>query len=296
MDLLQLKYFQAVARHQHITRAAKELNISQPSLSIMIGRLENEVGMQLFERIGRNIELNEAGKTFLSHVGQVFMELESAKRKLQELSGIKNNRISLATTSSRFLSGLLGEFLSIHPEIKFRQFVSSLEEIRNYLVTEEIDYCITSPPIEGVGIESFELLDDEIFLCVPLSHRYAQCKSIKLRDVADDNFISLAEGYSFRDVTDNLCNMAGFSPNVLFECDTALMSELLIIGKGIALIPKSAEKMYQNTPVALLKIEEPVCRRKISLSWLQGRYMSETARSMQPLIINYFKEAYPWAT
>lgn len=294
MDILQLKYFQTVARYEHMTQAAKELSISQPSLSIMIGRLESELGVPLFKRTGRNIELNEAGKKFLAHVNQIFIELESGKREIIQLFKVENIRISLATTSSRFLSGLLKEFLSINPTVDIRQFVGSIDEIRGYLITENIDYCITSPPIEGTGIECVELLDDEILLGVPLSHKYAKSKSIKLQDVADDDFISLVEGYSFREITDNLCNIAGFTPNIVFECDTSLMFELIPIGRGIAFIPKSILKTFVNDSVKLLKIEEPICKRKIGLSWMRGRYLSKAAQSFQSFAVDFYKTSDIW--
>lgn len=291
MELLQLKYFQTVARYEHITQAAKELNIAQPSLSIMISRLEGELGIPLFKRKGRNIELNEFGKAFLRHVNRIFIELGNAKQEAQELAGVQNCLISLATTSTRFLSGLLKEFLLIHPEARFRQFVASIQETRDYLQADEIDFCITSPPIEGPEIESITLLEDEILLAVPATHRFAGRSSIRLEEVADDHFISLIECYSFREITDNLCRLAGFTPNVVFEGDTLLMSELLQLGAGIALLPESACKQYSPAAfsVVLLKIEKPLCRRTIGLSWLQHKYLSEVARSFYPFVVDYYK-------
>lgn len=294
MDLLQLKYFQTVARYQHVTQAANELNISQPSLSILIKRLERELGIQLFNHTGRNIELSQAGKTFLSHVNQLFSELDSAKYELKKLSGLQDNKVSLATTSTRFLSGLLKDFLSLHPEVGIRQFTAAIEIMRDSLLNEKIDYCISSPPIEGPGIECIELFNDEILLCLPANHPLARKKSIHLREVADEKFISLMDGYSFREVTDNLCNLAGFNPNVVFECDTMLMSELLQINRGIALVPKSAQETFPNPALVFLQIEEPICRRRIGLSWLQGRYLSKAARSFQELTIHYYKNSKPW--
>ncbi|AWI03595.1 LysR family transcriptional regulator [Clostridium drakei] len=294
MDILQLKYFQTVARYQHITKAANKLNISQPSLTIIIKRLEKELGTQLFKHTGRNIELNEAGKTFLNHVNQVFSELDIAKYELKKLSGPQDNKVSLATTSSRFLSGLLKDFLLTNQEVGIRQFTASIEIVRDFLINEKIDYCISSPPIEGSGIECIELLNDEIVLCLPANHPLAHKKSIHLREVADEKFISLIDGYSFREVTDNLCNIVGFSPNVICECDTVLMSELLQINRGIALIPKSAQEIFQNPALVFLQIEEPICRRKIGLSWLQGRYLSKAARNFQELTIHYYKNMKPW--
>jgi DNA-binding transcriptional LysR family regulator len=85
MDLLQLKYFQTVARSEHMTRAAEELHISQPSLSKVISNLEEDLGVPLFERIGRQIKLSHFGKAFLSRVERIFLELEDGKRELSDM-------------------------------------------------------------------------------------------------------------------------------------------------------------------------------------------------------------------
>lgn len=111
MELLQLKYFQTAARLQHISRAADELNVTQPSLSITISRLEDELGVRLFDRKGRNVKLNKAGQAFLDRVNTVFCELESAKEEVQEISGMLSKHISIATTNPRLLSGILTNFL-----------------------------------------------------------------------------------------------------------------------------------------------------------------------------------------
>lgn len=96
MEFLQLQYFQAVARHEHMTNTAKELNVSQPSLSNSIQRLEKNLGVPLFERQGRNIKLNEFGKTYLQRVEQAFMELEEGQRELTDMAGLEHGVISIA--------------------------------------------------------------------------------------------------------------------------------------------------------------------------------------------------------
>lgn len=292
MELLHLKYFQTVARYEHITQAAKALNLSQPSLSIMISKLEEELGTPLFDRTGRNIKLNQAGGIFLKYVQRVFLDLENAKRELKEFSGQKNNSLSLVTTSSRLLSGVIAECILMYPDIKLRQVVASYEATKNYIKSGEIDYCISSPLIKEEGIKTIELLDEEIFLCVPFRHRYAKRESINLKEVADDNFLCLSDGYGFRTITNNICKMAGFSPNVVFEGDYIHILQLINIGKGIAFVPKSATRAFDNMPVSIIKIDEPICRRKIGLSWVEDRYFAKVAINFKPFIIDYYKEKF----
>lgn len=99
MELQQLKYFQVVARLEHMTKAAEELHITQPSLSITIARLEEALGAPLFDRFGRNIKLNEFGQLFLKRVERIFRELEEGKREVRDLAGLELGTVNLASTN-----------------------------------------------------------------------------------------------------------------------------------------------------------------------------------------------------
>src|SRR5438309_3725141 len=107
MDLLQLKYFQTVARLEHMTQAARQLEIAQPSLSQTIARLEEELGVPLFDRQGRQIRLNQFGRTFLRRVERIFAELEDGRRELADLAGLEQGRVSLSMFSTPLLPDLL---------------------------------------------------------------------------------------------------------------------------------------------------------------------------------------------
>jgi len=292
MELLQLKYFQVLARQEHMTKTAELLNISQPALSITIARLEAEIGVPLFNRKGRNIEINQFGKTFLEHVNQIFIELKSAKLEMHELTKKRNNQILLAATSTRFLSGLLRDFLEIYPEAKFHQSVSSVERIKEHLKAGELDFCLCSQPIQGIGIECDILLEDEILLCVSKTHRYADRSSIRLEEVANDPFISLEPRFSFRKIADNLCHLAGFTPNSIFEGDYQLVFELLGMGRGVNLIPNSAIHLYDRSSVTFLKIEAPLCQRVIGLSRLKRGHYSELSKKFRSFVIDYYKTKF----
>ena len=118
MELTQLRYFQTAAYYQHISRAAEELNISQPALSTMISRLEKELGVPLFDHNGRSIILNQNGQRFLQRVNHILMEVENSKRELQDIADEGDNSISLAVSSSQFLQGMHA-FMSQHPNYKY---------------------------------------------------------------------------------------------------------------------------------------------------------------------------------
>lgn len=156
MELSQLKYFEIVAKHEHITRAAEELHIAQPSLSKAISRLEAELGVELFDRQGRNIKLNSFGRVFLKRVSKIFLELENGRQELADMSGLEQGRISLAWTSTLLLPRVLEGFLSIYPNVSFKQIVATTLEMKSQMEEGILDICISSPSVEGPGIVNID--------------------------------------------------------------------------------------------------------------------------------------------
>ncbi|GHO57601.1 hypothetical protein KSB_60760 [Ktedonobacter robiniae] len=119
MDLLQLRYFRVVARREHMTKAAEELCIAQPSLSKTIRRLEKEIGVPLFDRQERSLQLNQFGKAFLEHIEAMFSELEEGQRKVQDMAGLEQGVVSLIAASLPWIPDLLYCFQILHLPFTF---------------------------------------------------------------------------------------------------------------------------------------------------------------------------------
>ena len=142
MELLQLKYFQTVAKLEHITKAAEVLQIAQPSLSKTITRLENDLGVPLFDRHNRQIKLNHFGKMFLQRVDKALMELEEGQREVQELAGLKKGSITLASSISKILPELMRGFMSKYPDVHFKQVIKPISEMKNQNPSAMRDFFI----------------------------------------------------------------------------------------------------------------------------------------------------------
>ncbi|MCY9669781.1 LysR family transcriptional regulator [Paenibacillus alginolyticus] len=289
MEFIQLHYFQTVARLEHMTKAAEELQIAQPSLSKTIARLENDLGVHLFDRKGRQIRLNPFGKAFLARVERAFMELNEGKRELNDLAGLHEGTVTLAVTIPRILPELLGAFLTQFPHVRLRQLIESTSSMRRLLENGEIDLCISSIPIEGSDIEWKPLMTEEIFLLAPPEHRLADRDAISLSEVKDEPFISMNEGYGFRNLTDAFCREAGFTPNIAFEGDEPnIIGSLVRKGLGVAFVPAlSLPDTTVPSPVRL-RITSPACHRTIGMAWSKSRYLSQAAGRFQQFIVDYF--------
>ncbi|MBT2697640.1 LysR family transcriptional regulator [Bacillus sp. ISL-40] len=291
MEFLQLQYFQTVARLEHMTKAAEELQIAQPSLSKTIARLEEDLGVPLFDRKNRQLRLNDYGKLFLDRVNRIFLELNEGKREIAERAHQRQTQITLAVSIPRVLPELLSSFLKLFPEIKFQQVLESTSSMKSRLEKAEIDFGISSVPIEGTDIIWEPLMTEEIYLIVPPEHRLSRREEIFLNEVKDEPIIGMNTGFGFRNLTDEFCRKAGFVPNIAFEGDEpGVIGELVKQGLGIAFIPEISWLHHTNPFPNKLRIIEPKCQRTIGLGWSKRRYLSEAGQEFRQYVIEYFSK------
>ncbi|WP_430742212.1 LysR family transcriptional regulator [Bacillus atrophaeus] len=289
MELLQLKYFQTVAFTEHMSKAAKLLNIAQPSLSLTIRRLEDEWGTKLFERKGRNIQLSSSGKILLKHVNRIFTEIENAQMEIQSEEHQIANAIRISISNARFLSKLISEYINRYPESKIQQGIGVKSGIMTSLKKGDIDLGIASHPIQDEEIESCVLINEDIVLVLPSNHRYADETEISLSQVADEPFISLANNEEYSGFTTSLCEKAGFSPNNAFEVDSNLLVEIIKLDQGVALLPIS---VCRTLGLHYIKIADNSATYPVGLSWIRHKVLSSSVRNFRDFIISYYKDNY----
>ncbi len=289
MDLLQLRYFQVVARVEHVTKAAEELFISQPSLSKTIRRLEKEVGVTLFERQGRSIRLNQFGKAFLEHINTIFYELEEGQRQVRDMAGLEHGEISLVAASLHWLPDLLHSFQLLHPSVHFHLSQRSPSEMPQQLETGACDFCFLSTPLLKPSIKWRTLLTEEILLVVPADHRFAKHSSILLSEVAHEAVVIEKVGDDLRDLIDNFCQQAGFAPRIAYEIDEpAALLEFVKAHLGVAFVPALGQKRIDEQGLCSLRLTNPTCQRTFGMAWHQEHYLSQAAHTFRKFLIEYF--------
>ncbi|WP_159887272.1 LysR family transcriptional regulator [Paenibacillus puerhi] len=289
MELLQLRYFQTVARMEHMTKAAQELCIAQPALSKTISRLEDHVGIPLFDRHGGRIRLNAFGKAFLDKVEKALALLDEGKKEVSELAGLEQGSIHLATSTLDRLSDALGDFLALHPDVNFRITQASMEEMTQLVEAGEVDMIFTILPIDRPDIRTVSVLQEEVYLAVPQGHRFAGRKGIRLNELAEEPFIGYKEGFPIQKMNDLFFREAGIAPNFVCRVDEpAGIASLVRAGLGVALVGNCGGP---NSPMSLLPIEFPVCRRNFQIAWHEKRYLSLAARKFRDFLIGYFTES-----
>ena len=289
MDLIQLRYFQAVARHQHVSRAAAELRVAQPALSRAIARLEAELGVPLFDRRGRRVRLNRFGAMFLARAGRALDELDQGQHELRDAAGLAQGTVAVAAETLRTLSGLVAGFLAGHPGVRFRLFQSPAPAMAAQLQAGEVDLCLASQPLPGpalasAGLVSIELLSEEVLLAVPPSHRLAGRTRAGVGELAGEPFVTTRPGYWQRALTDRLFTDAV----IVCEGDEPYaIRGLISAGVGIGLMPAMARRLAPDPPVGWLHLDVP-CRRTLSLVWRADAYQPAAARALVEFAAGYF--------
>ena len=244
MELLQLRYFLTTAEYQHMTKAAEHLQIAQPALSQAIHRLESELGIPLFERKNRSIELNDAGRLLQKRLIPIISALDR----------ITNRIIAYRT---------------LRPDVNFQLYQSD--------TNADFDLCVSAIRSDLKNDEYSDymvMLEEDLYLAVPTHSPYGDKDSIRLADTKNAGYICLAGSRPIRQICNSYFSEADFVPKVIFESDTTeSVRNLIAAGLGIGFWPQyswgplSAEwgPLSPHSPVKLLPIKDQTCRRQIIL-------------------------------
>ncbi|PJN90712.1 LysR family transcriptional regulator [Bacillus sp. mrc49] len=276
MDFQQLKYFQTLADVKNFSRASVTLDLSQPALSRSISRLEQEIGVPLFERKSHGVELNKYGKIFLQHTNQALLEIHAATQEINDLNNPLNGTVSLAfiqTLGSSFVPELISDFRQEAPKLTFQLYQHTTSEILDRLASTEIDigFCSPQGPLEKVS--SLPIVKDELFLIVPHDHRLAGRKEVDLSEVANDPFVLFKPETAIRDVIEEICHKAGFHPKKAFEgLEERTVAGLVGAKFGVAIIPFIPG--LDKEKISMIRIKNPQSVRVISMVWRTTGYMS----------------------
>ncbi|ROO87737.1 transcriptional regulator [Actinocorallia herbida] len=287
MELNALRQFLVVARLEHLSRAADELRIAQPSLSRTIARLEGELGVPLFDRSGR-LRLNDTGRLFRDHVERALGELEAGRRAVTEAAGRGLGAVRLASETFLTLTGPLSAFKRSHPEAEIGLHWSPPEDMARRLRAQEIDLCVASQPINAEGLEAVRLFEEEVGAAFPHDHPLAGRASVTIADLADQPFITARHGHWLRSLLDRLFAAHGLTPKIVCESDEhSAIADLISAGLGIGLVPAFARRSATRAPLAWIPVDDPGARRTVTLYWTADGHPSAAARLMRTTLTDW---------
>lgn len=277
MELRQLQYFLAVCKELNFTRASENLNISQPSLSQQIKNLEEELGIPLFDRIGKRIAITEAGKIFQIHCYRIFHELEQAQAALRDLNGLQRGELRIGaelTEMNPLLSTVILKYKEIYPNINL--FVQGLrtEEIRKALLENELDFGVVFLPVEDEELESIPLFSEQLSFVVPVNHYLARYEEIELKQLEDVHLILQPEDYFLRKQIDEFAEELDVKLKPTLEL-TAIESMIELVSQGVggAILPELYLKSLQDERIKRIKLINPKIRVDIGIVYRRDKFM-----------------------
>ncbi len=290
MDIQQLLYFRTLAETEHMTQSAEKLLISQSALSRSIARLEDELGVPLFERQGRAIHLNAYGVIFLRRVEKMIQEYVEAKQEIQDLIQPHTGTISLGflhTLSTNIIPDMISQFRDSYPETHFRLSQGASHVMLEQLYNGQIDLCFIAPNEKNDQVGWMKLWEEELFAVVPKNHRLAKKNSITLEELKYEPIIHLKKGYSLRETVEGLFLDAGITPKITFEGDEAdTVAGLVAAELGVSVLPDL--KGINKSKIIQIPISRPHCFRMIGIAWLESRYMSPITKTFKKFVTDQY--------
>jgi LysR family hydrogen peroxide-inducible transcriptional activator len=244
MELDQLRYFLAVARAGTFTRAAEREGVTQPSLSQQVRKLENSLGVALFERRGRSVRLTQAGERLLPQAQSLLRQAADARQSLGEFMNRVGGRLAVGaipTVMPYWLAPQIAGFQSRYANVELHLVENVTARLVEGLQTGDLDVAIISLPLSSPDIVCSELFREEIFFVLPEAHSLAALPLIDPRRTSSERLLILREGHCFRRDTLAVSRRTLRGPGTVFETDQfSSVFALVAIGFGISVAPKMA--------------------------------------------------------
>jgi len=282
----QIRWFVVLAEEQNVSAAADRLGMTQPTLSRRLAALEKHLGAPLFDRHGRRLALNDAGRIFATYAGRADAEIAAGEQEVRDLitGGPRVVRLGFLHSFGTWLvPGLIEQVHDHDPTLRFELVQGSSEQITEQVVSGHIELGIVSPKPATAPVVWRRLLRQAVVLAVPVHHRLASERSVRPSDLADESFITMEPGFGMRRILDEMMAAGGVTPHVTAECqELSTVAALVAARIGVALLPHEAEHSYPPGMVTV-PITGVDSGRDIGLVWARGRPLSAAASRVREL-------------
>nr|WP_246088481.1 LysR family transcriptional regulator [Phreatobacter stygius] len=292
IDLRQLRYFIAVAEEGHVTRAAERLGMQQPPLSQQIRAMEAEIGVVLFHRLPRGMQLTESGQALLGDARSIIAQLERALETARRVARGETGRVAVGFTSSAafhpFVLSAIRAFGEAAPDVSLLLEEGGTVELVEALRAERLDAAfVRAPAGEAAGIVIEPLLEEPMLAALPSQHHLARGRggrprdSIALADLAGETFILYRRptGPGLYDAIIAACRAAGFSPRIGQEAPRMPSTlSLVAAGLGVSIIPASMRRLETEGIAYLGLTDAPQLVAPLHLAYRAGALSAATGR------------------
>jgi DNA-binding transcriptional LysR family regulator len=289
MTLRQLTLFKAVAQHLSFTRAAAELCLTQPAVSIQIKQLEGHMGMPLFEQIGKRIFLTDAGRELYAASDDIFNRIESLQTSLNELQGsIKGQlKLSVVTTATYFIPSIFKSFLKKYPEVNLRLTVRNRNNVLERLINNEEDLVIMGQVPEQLHVTAKSFLDNPLVVLAPAKHALVNKSNISLERLSKETILLREIGSGTRIAMERCFASHNLElPQIIELGSSEAIKQGVMAGLGISVLSKHAVNLeLASGIIKLLDVEDFPLERHWYVAHLAEKEMSLVARTFLEFLL-----------
>jgi DNA-binding transcriptional LysR family regulator len=279
----QFEVFEAIARLGSFTRAAEELHLTQPTVSMQIKKLTDAVGLPLFEQLGKRIHLTDAGHALLITCREISERLENFEMTVSDMKGLKKGRLRLAvvTTAKYFAPRLLGPFCQQYPGIEVALKVTNRERVLERLQENLDDLYITGQPPQELDVECRPFLENPLVVLAPHGHPLSGRKNIPLKRLAQEPFLMREPGSGTRQALERLLEAHRLKVNIRMELGSnEAIKQAIAGGLGVSVLSRHTLALDAATrQITILDVEHFPIRRQWYVSWPRGKQLSVVART-----------------
>jgi LysR family hydrogen peroxide-inducible transcriptional activator len=287
MNLKDLKYFLAIAELEHFGHAAQQCNVSQPTLSGQIKKLEETLGVMLFERTNRRVMLTEAGHQIVIYAKRILREVDAiheiADSTRDPLAG-KFRLGAFPTLSTYIFPRIVPRVKAAMPNLRLILIEEKTSQLIDQLHNGDIDAALLALPIQDDYLVSKSLFDDEFFLAVPCGHELTKYKTVDQTKLKQHRLLLLEEGHCLRDQSLEICQLHNIDEEQDFKA-TGLetLRQMVKAGTGITFMPKIAIQA-RETGIEYIPFTKPAPSRSIGLVWRKTTPRQQVIKQLINLI------------
>ncbi len=293
--LRQLQVFEQVATHLNYSRAAQELYLSQPAVSMQIKQLEGHLGLPLFEQMGKKIFLTEAGRELFHYARSIAQQLAEMEAVFNEMKGLEQGKLTLSVvnTANYFTPQLLAKFCRRHPNIDVILQVANRDAVLKQLGDNSTDLAIMGQPPDGLDITAESFLDNPLVVIAAPGHPLAKLKRIDFDRLAEETFLSREKGSGTRSAMERVFAQHKIQPRISMEMETnEAIKQAVQAGMGLGILSlHSIELELETKRLAMLNVEHFPLLRHWFVAHRSNKRLSSAALAFKDFLLTEAEEA-----
>ncbi|MGO8754014.1 MAG: LysR family transcriptional regulator [Gallionellaceae bacterium] len=288
--LRQLQVFEKVASHLNYSRAAEELYLSQPAVSMQIKQLETNIGLPLFEHMGKKIFLTEAGRELFHYARSIAQQIAEIEAVFDKIKGLEQGKLTLSVvnTANYFTPQLLAKFCQRYPNINVILQVANRDAVLKQLADNSTDLAIMGQPPDGLDLSAESFLDNPLVVIAAPDHPLTKLKRVKFARLAEETFLSREQGSGTRSAMERVFAQHNIQPRISMEMETnEAIKQAVQAGMGLGILSlHSIELELETKRLAMLNVEHFPLLRHWFVAHRQNKRLSASAQAFKQFLLN----------